>query len=130
MSSLNNSGAYHLINPIILKGINRYALLHEPKGSFVTAVLCNDLRETIERADPDNRLTLLQIVSYCHNEIPGMCWGSQQKVEAWLKVPQDKWLTVITAPETQKELDRQIEEEIWCWRNFQKEEDERKVNRQ
>lgn len=53
-------------------------------GSFLLAVLTNDLKGAVGRADHINLKHLTNIVSYCYNEIPSQAWGSPAKVEAWL----------------------------------------------
>lgn len=120
MMRREDPGAYHLISGRILDAINRYALLHERKGHFLTAVLGNNLREALARADGENYPVLLQIVSYCHNEIPGNCWGSPAKVKAWLEMPPDKWNPNLSAPEGTKEMARQDELGIWGTTEFRK----------
>lgn len=109
---------YGQIGEPILKGINRFVLLHEGKGDFITAVLCNDLREAFARADHLNQKVLFQIVSYCHNQIPGNCWGSPEKVKAWIEMPVEKWNRNLMAPETTKEIERQDREGIWGFTKF------------
>lgn len=59
-------------------------------GGFLTAVLCNDLKEAVGRADSTNLAALPNIVSYCYNEIPSTSWGSPEKFEAWLNSFKDK----------------------------------------
>jgi len=54
-----------------------------PCGHFVTAVLDNDLREAIGRADDENIVALPLIVSWLYNRAPGQCWGSPEKRQAW-----------------------------------------------
>lgn len=53
-------------------------------GSFLTAVLCNNLKDAVGRADHINLQYLPNIVSYCYNEIPSEAWGSPEKFDAWL----------------------------------------------
>ena len=67
-------------------GIDRYIENHCLPGSFLMAVLSNDLKESFARADKENREDLFEIVSYCHNHIPLNCWGSPEKVGEWLEV--------------------------------------------
>ncbi len=55
-----------------------------PTGDFLRAVLSNDLREAIGRADDGNLDALIHIVAYCYNDIPGHCWGTPEAVEGWL----------------------------------------------
>lgn len=52
-------------------------------GGFMTAVLENDLKEALARADHINRECLFNIVSFLYNFAPGPCWGSPEKVSAW-----------------------------------------------
>ena len=68
----------------IVESLQRYVDHGVPTGSFLQAVLENDLKESFARADDDNRDALFEIVNHCYNEIPGNCWGSPEKVEAWL----------------------------------------------
>ena len=74
-----------MIKESIIRGIRRYADEHCPTGGFLRAVLSNDLRESCFRADDNNVVDLVEIVKYCHWEIPSNCWGSPEKVEAWLE---------------------------------------------
>jgi len=75
---------YEKIKPEIIASIRRYADEYCPTGSFLEAVLNNDLTEAVGRADEDNLKALPEIVGYCYNEIPMACWGSPEKVEKWL----------------------------------------------
>ena len=72
-----------------LPGLRLYVEQHIEPGSFLRAVLENNLREAFGRADHINRYALFDIVAYCYNEIPSECWGSPEKVEEWL-TPQEK----------------------------------------
>jgi hypothetical protein len=54
-------------------------------GSFLQAVLENNLREAFGRADLTNRAALFDIVSWLYNDAPADCWGSPEKVMAWSK---------------------------------------------
>ena len=66
------------------RGIDNYVEKHVPVGSFLQAVLENNLKEAMFGADDDNILDIVDIVRYCHWEIPSICWGSPEKVEKWL----------------------------------------------
>jgi hypothetical protein len=54
-------------------------------GGFLTAVLCNDLTEATGRADVYNRRKLFEYIQFLYNDAPGDCWGSREKVSAWLR---------------------------------------------
>lgn len=69
---------------IIKDSLDRYAQHHVETGSFLRAVLENDLKEAVCRADDDNLSDILEIIRYAHNEIPGNCWGSPGRVRKWL----------------------------------------------
>ncbi len=58
-------------------------------GSFLTAVLCNDLRGAIGRADHINKRKICDIVSFCMNVLPAVAWGSEDRVRSWLDQPID-----------------------------------------
>ena len=69
--------------------LDRYANSHIQVGSFLTAVLSNDLMGAFAKADPDSIPALHDIVGYCYNELPGACWGSPERVRAWLTPPEN-----------------------------------------
>lgn len=54
-------------------------------GSFIRAVLENDLLMAGGVADPYNRAALCDTVQWCFNNLPRACWGSKEKVKAWLE---------------------------------------------
>ncbi|HRR29658.1 MAG TPA: hypothetical protein P5270_09905 [Victivallales bacterium] len=53
-------------------------------GSFLEAVLRNDLKEAMGRADVFNRRKVFEYVQWLYNKAPSDCWGSNDKVDAWL----------------------------------------------
>lgn len=67
----------------IKQAIDNHVFVGRPCGSFITAVLENDLRGAMGHADPESLAALPSIVSYCYNNIPGHCWGSKEVVKAW-----------------------------------------------
>lgn len=68
----------------IREALKRYIVDRIEPGGFLRAVLENDLREAFGRADDDNREAMFAIVAYAYNEIPGISWGSPQRVADWL----------------------------------------------
>jgi hypothetical protein len=76
-----------LIKPSIIESLDRYVNHGIEPGSFLRAVLENDLMEAFGRADIENRATLFEICEYVYNELPFSCHGSPAKVKAWL----DRW---------------------------------------
>ena len=74
--------------------INNYVTKGWEPGSFVRAVLENNLMEALGRADIGNRHAIFEICGYVYNEIPSGSHGSPGKVEAWMKVVREKPLVV------------------------------------
>jgi hypothetical protein len=54
-----------------------------PVGSFLTALLSNDLRRTFECADDINGARVRDFVRFLYCHAPANCWGSPERVEAW-----------------------------------------------
>ena len=69
---------------ITKKSLDRYAEKRIPTGGFLKAVLENDLQQAFARADNSNYIALRAIVRYVYNHLPADCWGSPEKVKAWL----------------------------------------------
>lgn len=68
----------------VISAINRYVEYRYEPGGFVRSVLENDLKGAFGSADMDNRRYMFEIVQYCYNEIPSICWGSKEAVNDWL----------------------------------------------
>ena len=63
------------------------AVLHRPgrPGDFLCAVLRNDLKDAVVRADHINLPLLRAIVVWLDTEAPANAWGSVEKFETWLE---------------------------------------------
>jgi hypothetical protein len=72
-------------------GLIRYILYGVPTGSFLQAVLSNDLMEAFGRADIFNRAGMFSIVSFLYNHAPSQCYGSPEKYSAWLTARQKEY---------------------------------------
>ena len=75
------------IPPKILDGLRNYGLHHREPGSFLSAVLANDLIRAVCGADPESLAAIRQIALYVYNALPSQSWGSTQKFVAWLYPP-------------------------------------------
>jgi hypothetical protein len=69
----------------MMGGITRFIEHGIIPGGFLQAVICNDLKEAVGRADLENMANLPAFVSYFYNEAPAICWGSKEKMLAWSK---------------------------------------------
>lgn len=86
---------HYRLNPVrgvsktVIQSLNMWVMNKILPGGFLTAVLENNLKEACARADSYNRATLFEIVEYCYMNIPAPCWGSPEKVRAWLNEKTD-----------------------------------------
>jgi len=79
-----SGGAFETIPDHMCQGLDDYIERHWKPGGFLLAVLSNDLREACALADYINIKALPVFVAYLHSEAPSACWGSPERVEAWL----------------------------------------------
>ena len=75
---------YRLIKSDTIEAIRRYVDDKIGPGGFVTAVLENNLKLAVSRADLGNLQALYAIVIFVCNEIPATSWGSEEAVTRWL----------------------------------------------
>jgi len=64
--------------------MHRYIFDKIEPGSFLEAVLCNDLRGAVAKADHINKARLPEIVTFCMWALPIDSWGSAERYENWL----------------------------------------------
>jgi len=69
----------------MMGGIQRYISNNIRPGGFLSAVIQNDLREAVARADDENLRNLPAYVAYFWNNAPSLCWGSAKAMDRWLK---------------------------------------------
>lgn len=68
----------------LIEAMSNYVAYRYHPGSFLLAVLRNDLKGCVDYGDDECLKTLPDIVRLLVNEVPVQCWGSIDKVEAWL----------------------------------------------
>ncbi|HET6452915.1 MAG TPA: hypothetical protein VFI02_00800 [Armatimonadota bacterium] len=71
------------VRPDISAAIRRYVYTGCNLGDFLTAVIDNNLREALGRADEYNLNTIHEVVKVFYNYCPANCWGSTDKRMAW-----------------------------------------------
>jgi hypothetical protein len=74
----------------MMGGLLRYINNGVPTGNFLYSVLCNDLQHAVGYADEENLRNLPAYVMYLYNEAPSTCWGSPEKVAAYLIYKHDE----------------------------------------
>ena len=67
------------------QSLNDYITNGWQPGSFLVAVLSNDLFDAISRADDDSRRNLSKIVDWIYNNMPSSLYGTREKVSNHLK---------------------------------------------
>lgn len=70
----------------IFEGLCHYVNWRVAPGSFLRAVLENNLVLAVSRAHPSSLVNLREIVTVCLSTLPMECWGNATKVEAWLAI--------------------------------------------
>jgi hypothetical protein len=70
------------------EGLIEYITARRPTGEFLRAVLSNDLKEAVGRADDASGPALGALVRFLYNFCPAPCWGSPRAVKAWLENPE------------------------------------------
>ena len=66
------------------EGIKRYVHDGIPPGSFLQAIICNDLRGAIAQADELNLPNIPAYIDWFYNEAPAGCWGNGKNMERWI----------------------------------------------
>ena len=68
----------------VRESLERYRDHHIPTGGFLEAVLSNDLREAISRADDTNIRHIPGIVRWIYWKMPSPAWGSPEAFTGWV----------------------------------------------
>lgn len=69
----------------IRPGIEMYIREGRPVGKFLSYVICNKLKESFMYADEININRMFDIVNFFYNQAPFSCWGSEEKMKAWIE---------------------------------------------
>lgn len=70
-------------NPAMAEDVADFINLGLQQGSFLEAVLSNDLRGACRQADDFNRHLLFEITCWLWNYAPSPCWGSPEAYRSW-----------------------------------------------
>ena len=66
-------------------GLKNYLVSGIPVGSFLSAVICNDLTNACGCADDVNRHALFDYVQFLYQYAPHRAWGSPQAYKDWIE---------------------------------------------
>ena len=74
----------------MMQGIKDYIENRWEPGSFLSAVIVNNLKQAVMYADDDNMENLPAFVDYFYNHAPIDCWGSEENFLGWLEGEESK----------------------------------------
>lgn len=77
-------GEYECIPMYMREALERYLIDKKPPGDFLIAIITNDLRGAVNRADSTNAPLIPTYVRWLFNRAPGISHGSPQKMQDWL----------------------------------------------
>jgi hypothetical protein len=90
VEALHERYDYGRLPPHLQGGVRRYIEKGIPPGDFLTAVITNDLFLAISHADSTSLAALPDIVRFFYNESPSGCWGTPEKMKAWMQTGHKK----------------------------------------
>ncbi len=73
-----------MLPPHMRGAMQRYIERGIPPGSFLEAVLSNDLMGAYGKADDDNRAAMRDYAVFLYSYSPSGCHGSPSKVSNWI----------------------------------------------
>ena len=77
-------GEYSVIPDRMREALTRYVIDKIQPGSFLTAVICNDLRDAVNHADEENLGLLKLYLRWFYNVAPAGCSGGYTAMKNWL----------------------------------------------
>ncbi len=69
----------------IMSSIIRYIESGNHPGSFLAAVIVNDLGAAVTYGDREAIQNITAIYKFFYNCCPGDCWGNEKKMSVWIK---------------------------------------------
>jgi hypothetical protein len=75
----------YAIPPATQNNLVYYIIDRRHPGQFLEAVLSNNLKESVARADEYNQAALAEIIKFMYNHAPMNCYGSPEHFRAWLE---------------------------------------------
>ena len=87
------------------KAIRAYVLDGRRPGDFLQAVLQNNLMDAVTRADDENLPALRAWAMLLYNFTPEACWGSAERVDAWVKAHSEQSAIPSLTPVTSSNIE-------------------------
>ena len=73
-------------------GLADYIVYGIEPGSFLSALLKNDLRGTVTLADKDNMSLIWRYVTLLYHEAPSLSYGSEKNFHDWIANKGMRWI--------------------------------------
>ena len=77
---------YNDIPGYMRESVVNYIMHGRATGSFLHAVLSNNLSAAVSRGDDNNQRAIVSYVKFLHNHAPIGCHGSEGAVDYWKKI--------------------------------------------
>ncbi|WP_353208306.1 hypothetical protein [Sphingorhabdus sp.] len=78
------TGEYACLPERMQDALREYVINRHETGDFLRAVICNDLRNAVSRADAENLPLIPLYVRWFYNRAPASCHGSPAAFFKWL----------------------------------------------
>jgi hypothetical protein len=91
-------GEYSAIPAHMRVSICRYILQRCPVGSFLEAVITNDLSGAVFGADDTNLILLKPYLMWFYNIAPMGCHASKENYKNWLASTNENWIKTCVLP--------------------------------
>lgn len=109
MTDLMLNWGYSQVPDHTREALENYLIRGYPPGSFLKAVLCNDLVGATGRADATNLQHLKSIVTWIVNNVPINAWQSEERVYNWC-IDKDGQRTAYATPIEQQYMWNKLKE--------------------
>lgn len=94
----------------LFQGIRNYVFYHRKPDGFLQAVLCNDLEQTVSRADWLSQHALTVLVKFLLAHIPNVSWMNKAHVAEWVKKKSGHGSKFMELPKTHEHLNERDED--------------------
>lgn len=111
---------YEAIPQHVFDAMERYVNCGVETGPFLRAVISNDLKDAVGRADRDSYEALPAIVGWFYNEVPSGAWGTRERYKDWTsprgkpmreRMTQLGVLPVKTRSVSRREVDEEVSDD-------------------